>query len=153
MLWEIKFLVRELVSVGAWDHTIKGLTIQNCFRRVELMMKDHVHPAPIDVTSVLRQGVYVLWYEARCAYVGRSALPIVQLMLHRSNRRPFNPSALGTVRGISYDRVEIYPASGRSAQHLEASLITRLRPLHNTPTLTTSPIFRLKPTPQVPPCP
>lgn len=103
-------------------------------------------PAPIDVTSVLRPGVYVLWHEARCVYIGRSTLPIVQLLAHRASARGLPKYLRGTLRGIAYDRVDIYPASGAAATTLEFALCARLRPLHSHHTSAPSaPLYRLKP--------
>ena len=110
-------------------------------------------PTAIDVTSVLRPGVYVLWHEARCVFIGRSTLPIVQLLAHRASARGLPKYLRGTLQGIAYDRVDIYPASGHAATALESALCARLHPLHSHhPAPRTAPLYRLKPSqPTAPP--
>jgi hypothetical protein len=135
------------------------LTIDFRVRNVNGIMERcaEMDAKPIDVTAVTQPGVYVLWYEARCVYIGRSDLPLMQLKAHRTHagnyiRQYKRPDY---VRGVAYDRAEIYPASGVAAVRLAEELVARLHPFHHDlPKPISIPgTFVLKPYPSSPPSP
>ena len=64
---------------------------------------------PVDVSVVLRCGVYLLWYNGAPVFAGKSRCPIVQIAAHRSLARKSTPSWF-PFKGIVFDRIQVFPS-------------------------------------------
>ena len=85
---------------------------------------------PIDVTAVLRQGVYLLSREGRIVYVGQSRCMLARIAAHRSLARRKVPSWL-PIRGVVFDSVAVIPCHPDRIDALERTLIELHKPVSN----------------------
>ena len=81
----------------------------------------------VDVTAILRWGVYVLSYQGKVVFVGKSKCPIVQIAAHRSLAHKRMPEWV-TFKGVVFDCVEIFPSHPDRIDTLYADLVTALNP-------------------------
>ena len=102
----------------------------------------------IDISSILRPGVFLLWRQDRCVYVGKSKCLLAGIALHRTINRANLPSWL-PIHRITFDRVEILPCDVHRAIAIQKALITLHSPYHNRnrPQDTTPNPFVLNPAP------
>lgn len=84
----------------------------------------------VDVSVVLRIGVYLLWHNGSPVFAGKSRCPIVQIAAHRSLARKTTPSWF-PFRGIVFDRVEVFPSHPDRIDTLLARTIATYKPRLN----------------------
>lgn len=84
----------------------------------------------IDITAVLRQGVYLLSREGVVVYVGQSKCMLVRIYTHRALSNKRAPAWMQT-RGVRFDRVEVIPCHPDRVDALERGLIEFYQPVHN----------------------
>lgn len=84
----------------------------------------------IDITAILRQGVYVLSREGRVVYVGQSKCMLARIAAHRSLARKHVPMWL-PIRGVIFDHAEVIPCHPDRIDALERGLIELYRPTGN----------------------
>lgn len=89
----------------------------------------------IDVSQVLRGGVYILAHQGTIVYVGKAKVMLGRVYQHRvrwgtKSRKPV--TGVIPPKGILFDQVFIRPCHGAEVDALEASLIAKYRPRYNT---------------------
>ena len=84
----------------------------------------------IDISAVLRSGVYLLSREGRVVYVGQSKCPLARIAAHRSLARKRVPWWL-PIRGVIFDKAEVIPCHPDRIDALERGLIELYRPPNN----------------------
>lgn len=86
----------------------------------------------IDVSQILRSGVYALAHKGQVVYIGKSKTMLVRIYSHRSawGQRAKSPSWL-PVKGILFDEVFIRPCSLEVIDQLEYEMINLYKPKHN----------------------
>ena len=84
----------------------------------------------VDVSALLRSGVYLLYCGDKVVYVGQSKCPLVRIYTHRSLARKRVPSWL-RITGITFDRATVIPCHPDRIDALERGLIAFHRPRHN----------------------
>lgn len=84
----------------------------------------------IDISVVLRSGVYLLSHEGRVVYVGQSKCPLARIAAHRSLARKRIPWWL-PIRGVIFDKAEVIPCHPDRIDALERGLIEFYRPPGN----------------------
>jgi excinuclease UvrABC nuclease subunit len=101
----------------------------------------------IDVTSVLRCGVYALVRDGVVVYVGQGKKMIARVEAHRSNwgRKSVPAWMPVSLRGVLFDQVFVLPCRVEDLNRIEAAMIDRYKPKFNVklkaPTpITTQPI-------------
>lgn len=93
----------------------------------------------IDLSAILRAGVYALCWRGSVVYVGQSKAFLSRIATHKQQRGRSTPSWV-PVKGITFDEVHVWPEpepDRRSA--LERELIDRYKPRHNTQHYPTGP--------------
>lgn len=89
----------------------------------------------VDVSGLLRCGVYVLRYRGSVVYIGKARQILARVYQHRDlwaqARKTRLPSFLAK-KGVLFDEVFIKPCSPDRVDDLERELIARFRPKHNT---------------------
>lgn len=96
----------------------------------------------VDVTAVLRAGVYALVRNGVVVYVGQSKHPVSRVEAHRSlwgrKRVAWLP-----IKGMLFDEVHVLPCRVEDLNRVEAALIDLYKPKYNvklkTPTPTETP--------------
>ena len=100
----------------------------------------------IDVSAILRCGVYALVREGVVVYVGQSKKMLQRVSAHKSNwGRKAMPAWMPTsLRGVLFDEVHVLPCRVEDLDRLERALIDLYKPKYNTqlkaPTPTTTPM-------------
>lgn len=84
----------------------------------------------IDISEILKQGVYLLSRENVIVYVGQSKCMLVRIYTHRSLARRRVPSWL-PIRGVVFDKVEVIPCHPDRINALEKALIELHTPVYN----------------------
>lgn len=84
----------------------------------------------IDVTAILRQGVYLLSRENVVVYVGQSKCMLVRIYTHRALSNKRAPAWMQT-RGIRFDKAEVIPCHPDRIDALERGLIEFYQPVYN----------------------
>ena len=89
----------------------------------------------VDVSLVLRQGVYILLHQGVVVYVGKAKVMLGRVYSHRvkwgsKSRKPVTGSI--PAKGMLFDQVMIRPCFSTDIDALEAELIARHRPRYNT---------------------
>lgn len=90
----------------------------------------------VDVSKVLRSGVYLLAHRGVVIYIGQSRVMLGRLATHRSQwgrkaRGMASPDWL-PVRGILFDEVHICPCPLEKLDELEREFIALYKPRFNT---------------------
>lgn len=89
----------------------------------------------VEVSEVLRSGVYVLLAKGKVVYVGKSKAMLARLYTHRQNyisrRRGKTPEWLTAVKGIFFDEIHIRHCPVDQLDALEREMIDRYRPIIN----------------------
>lgn len=86
---------------------------------------------PIDISAVLRPGVFLLWYNNRVTYVGKARCLLAGIIVHYSINRDL-PSWIPLNR-IRFDKIQIIPCDTTKAFALARALIDLHSPTHNRP--------------------
>jgi excinuclease UvrABC nuclease subunit len=86
----------------------------------------------VDVTSILRAGVYALMREGVVVYVGQSKKMLSRIEAHRSQwgRAAKAPSWL-PIKGILFDEIHVLPCRVEDLNRLEAAIIDLYKPKFN----------------------
>lgn len=104
----------------------------------------------VDVSAMLRMGVYLLSRDGVVVYVGQSKCPLARIAAHRSLARRKVPSWL-PIRGFVFDKVEVIPTHPDRIDALERALIEFYKPVGNkthNPEPVRFPVPILKPPPR-----
>lgn len=109
----------------------------------------------IDVTSLLRGGVYMLMRRRVVVYIGQSRCLLTRIHTHRANSNRKLPSWLPhSARGIAYDEVHILPVHPDRIDEVERELIRHYAPkyniVHNSPARGSVPLHDVFPNPRPP---
>ena len=107
----------------------------------------------IDVTAILRQGVYLLSRDGVVVYVGQSKCMLVRIYTHRSLANRKVPRWL-PLRGVRFDSVQVIPCHPDRIDALERGLIEIYKPVYNKthnpePVEHPVPILYIKPSPPI----
>jgi len=89
----------------------------------------------IDVSGMLRGGVYMLLHRGVVVYVGKSKVMLGRIYSHRvAWGRKSRKSITGNIpaRGILFDQILVQPCHGECINQLEAELIKLHSPRYNT---------------------
>lgn len=98
----------------------------------------------IEVTPILRPGVYVLVKEGAVVYVGQASKHMMtRIESHRSlSRRKAVPGWL-PIRAVHFDQIFVLPCRIEDLDRIERAMIDLYKPRYNVrlkaPTLTTTP--------------
>ncbi len=89
----------------------------------------------VDVSVMLRCGVYLLCHRGTVVYVGKSQVMLGRVYNHRvawgrKSRKPL--TAAIPARGILFDQILVRPCRSDEVDDLEARLIAELSPRYNT---------------------
>lgn len=86
----------------------------------------------IEVSSILRCGVYALMREGVVVYVGQSKRMLTRIEAHRSQwaRSHKAPDWL-PIKGILFDRIYILPCRVEDMNRIEREMIDLYRPRYN----------------------
>ncbi len=87
----------------------------------------------IDVTPILRCGVYALVRDGVVVYVGQSKKMLSRVEAHRSNwGRKSTPSWMpASFRGVLFDQVFVMPCRVEDLDRLERAMIDLYSPKYN----------------------
>lgn len=91
----------------------------------------------VDISPVLRAGVYALGFHGQIVYVGKSKSMYSRVYSHRNQwnnarRGKAGPSWLpASVKAILFDEVYIRPCSLEALDALEREMIDRYKPKYN----------------------
>lgn len=88
----------------------------------------------VDVTAILRCGVYALLRQGTVVYIGQSRKPLTRIEAHRSmwGRRQAAPAWLqGMVKGMVFDEVHVLPCRVEDLNEVERAMIELYRPVYN----------------------
>ena len=84
----------------------------------------------LDVSAILRPGVFLLWKAGHCVYVGKAKCLLAGIALHKTINRANLPSWI-PVHRITFDHVEIIPCDTHTAITVQKALITLHNPRYN----------------------
>lgn len=84
----------------------------------------------VDVTEILRCGVYVLRNRGTVVYVGQSKAMLTRVYTHRNLARKKAPPWLKTA-GVVFDEVLVMAVHPDRLDAVERELIARYQPKHN----------------------
>jgi excinuclease UvrABC nuclease subunit len=88
----------------------------------------------VDVTAILRSGVYALLREGKVVYIGQSRKPLTRIESHRSmwGRRQKAPAWMqAMVKGMLFDEVHVLPCRIEDLDEVERAMIALYRPYYN----------------------
>lgn len=87
----------------------------------------------INVSAILRCGVYALVREGVVVYVGQSKKPLARVSAHRSNwgRKAMPAWMPASLRGVLFDEVHVLPCKVEQLNELEKALINLYKPKYN----------------------
>ena len=88
-------------------------------------------PGFVNVSQVLRSGIYALVYRGEVVYIGQSRAMIVRVYSHRSNARRATPAWM-PIKGVVFDEVHVMPCPLDKLDELEYDLINLYKPRGNT---------------------
>lgn len=94
------------------------------------MAIDVMEPIALDVTALLRPGIYILRSGGRVVYVGKSKCPLVRIAAHRSLARRRAPTWM-PFKGVVFDSVHVIPSHPDRIDALEMDVIAQLQPTQN----------------------
>ena len=87
----------------------------------------------VDVSQMLRSGVYALGYHGSIVYVGQSKCMLVRVYSHRNARsKKGRLPSFYPVKGIVYDEIHIMPVHPDRLDDVEREMINRYKPKYNT---------------------
>lgn len=89
----------------------------------------------IDVSAMLRSGVYLLLHQGAVVYVGKSQVMLGRVYSHRvawGRKSRTRQTALIPPKGILFDQVLVKPCALHLIDELEALLIKTHSPRYNT---------------------
>jgi hypothetical protein len=87
--------------------------------------------ALIDVTALLRPGVFIFHNRKHVVYVGIAHMLLAALANHVIRNRTPQLLEILRVRAITFDQIEIIPSDTTRARELQTALITLHDPVHN----------------------
>lgn len=87
---------------------------------------------PLDVSALLKPGVFLLSYHSRVTYIGKAKCLLVALAHHALRNRATLP-AWFPVQPIPFDAIEIIPCDPTRAIALATALVALHNPIHNRP--------------------
>src|SRR6266567_382594 len=87
----------------------------------------------VDVTPVLRAGVYALVREGAVVYVGQGKRMIARVEAHRSNwgRKSVPAWMPVSLRGVLFDDVYVFPCRVEDLDRVERAMIDLYKPKFN----------------------
>lgn len=101
----------------------------------------------VEVTPILRAGVYALVRDGVVVYVGQGKKMVARIEAHRSNwgRKSMPAWMPASLRGVLFDQVYVLPCRVEDLDRIERAMIDLYKPKYNiklkSPTpLTTQPI-------------
>jgi hypothetical protein len=96
----------------------------------------------IDVTPVLRCGVYALVRDGVVVYVGQGKKMVARVEAHRSNwGRKSTPAWMPvSLRGVLFDQVFVLPCRVEDLNRIEAAMIDLYKPKFNVKLKAPTPI-------------
>ena len=87
-----------------------------------------------DVTQILRAGVYILCFEGKVVYIGKSKRMYSRIYAHKnitaSKRAKEVPSWL-PIKGVLFDEVHVRPCAIEQLNALERQYINLYKPRYN----------------------
>lgn len=89
----------------------------------------------VDVSVMLRSGVYLLLHQGAVVYVGKSQVMLGRVYSHRvawGRKSRTRQTALIPPKGILFDQVLVRPCPLHLIDELEAELIAKHHPRYNT---------------------
>lgn len=98
----------------------------------------------VNVSSILRAGVYALVRDGVVVYVGQSKKMLARIAAHKSNwGRKAQPAWMpASLRGVLFDEAYVLPCRVEDLDELEAAMIDLYKPRYNiklkAPTPTTT---------------
>ena len=85
----------------------------------------------VNVTAVLRSGIYALLYNGVVVYIGQaSKAPVDRIYAHRSMRARKAPAWL-PIKGMLFDEVHVLPCPVDRLDEVERALIDLYKPRYN----------------------
>ena len=96
----------------------------------------------VEISLVLRQGVYLLVHHDVVVYVGKAKVMLGRLYSHRvkwGSKSRKAVTAVQSPKGMLFDRVYVRPCKNDEIDDLEAALIAQYRPRYNMQLKTTIP--------------
>lgn len=95
----------------------------------------------VDISAVLRCGVYALVYRGTVVYVGKSKVMVTRISTHRSawGRKNVRPPGRQPIRGILFDGVWVMPVAEDRLDEVEREMINRYKPRYNTRLVSATP--------------
>lgn len=86
----------------------------------------------INVSAILRCGIYALVREGAIVYIGQSKKPLGRIAAHRSQwgRKSQAPAWL-PIKGILFDEIHVLPCRVEDLDRLERALIDLYKPRYN----------------------
>ncbi len=98
----------------------------------------------VDVTPVLRAGVYALVRDGAVVYVGQGKKMIARVEAHRSNwgRKSVPAWMPVSLRGVLFDKVFVLPCRVEDLDRLEAAMIDLYKPKFNIKRKAPTPLTR-----------
>lgn len=100
----------------------------------------------IDISVVLRCGIYALVREGVVVYIGQSKKMLSRIEAHRSNwgRKSMPAWMPVSLRGVLFDQVYVFPCRVEDLNRIERALIDLYKPKYNiqhkAPTTVTTPL-------------
>lgn len=100
----------------------------------------------INVSAILRCGIYALVREGAIVYIGQSRKMLGRISAHKSNwgRKSMPAWMPVSLRGVLFDEVHVLPCRVEDLDRLERALIDLYKPRYNIalkqPTPTTTPL-------------
>lgn len=87
----------------------------------------------VDVSAIVRPGVYALVREGAVVYVGQGKRPSARIEAHRSNwgRKAVPAWMPQSLRGILFDEAWVMPCRVEDLDRLERALIDLYKPRYN----------------------
>lgn len=98
----------------------------------------------IDVTAVVRAGVYALVRDGAVVYVGQGKKMIARVEAHRSNwgRKSVPAWMPVSLRGVLFDQVYVLPCRVEDLDRIEAAMIDLYKPKFNIKLKAPTPLTR-----------
>lgn len=96
----------------------------------------------INVSAILRCGVYALVRDGVVVYVGQSKKPLARISAHRSNwgRKAMPAWMPASLRGVLFDECHVLPCKVEQLDALERALIELYKPKYNIAHKTNAPV-------------
>lgn len=106
----------------------------------------------VDVSAILRCGIYALVRDGVVVYVGQSKRMLSRISAHKSNwgRKSMPAWMPVSLRGVLFDEVHVLPCRVEDLDQLERALINLYKPRYNIALKQPTPveIARLMPQPR-----